>query len=253
MGIKVENFNFGYDSKKILENINLEFERGHMYALLGRNGSGKTTLIKLILGILESKEGNIIIDDKNKNKISVKELSKLIAYVPQSEEVIAGVKVIEVVVMGRNPYLGLFDMPSEKDYELAQNSLDNLGIGHLSQKNYSEVSGGERQLTLIARALVQDTKFILMDEPISNLDIRNQHEVLAKIRDIAKNFNIGILLSIHDPNLAMKYSDRAVMISGGKVLHAGETQKVICKQSLLEVYNMHFEVLTSKTGLNFVS
>ncbi len=105
--------------------------------------------------------------------------------------------------MGRNPYLNLFDTPYSKEYELAQKALENLGIGHLSQKSYSEISGGERQLVLIARALVQDTKFILMDEPISNLDIRNQHDVLNRIKNIVKDFNIGILLSIHDPNLAM--------------------------------------------------
>lgn len=253
MEIKVENLYFGYNNKNILENINLEFEQGHMYALLGRNGSGKTTLLKLILGLLNTQSGNIKLEDKKTSEITIRELSKLIAYVPQSEEVLSGIKVIEIVVMGRNPYLNLFEMPAEKEYKLAAKALENLGIGHLAQENYSQISGGERQLALIARALVQETKFILMDEPISNLDIRNQHDVLLKIKTIAKDLNIGILFSIHDPNLAMKYSDRAVMLSEGKILHFGETKEVLCQKSLLEVYNMKFEVLNSKNGLNFVS
>jgi len=253
MNIKIENLFFSYNDNNILENINLEFKRGNMYALLGRNGSGKTTLIKLILGMLTAKRGLICIEGKNSKKIVTKELSKLIAYVPQSEEAIYGIKVIELVVMGRNPYLNLFDMPSCKEYELAQKALEDLGIGHLSQKNYCEISGGERQLVLIARALVQNTKYILMDEPISNLDIRNQHDVLEKIKNIAKNFNIGIVISIHDPNLAMRYCNRAVLLSGAKVIHIGKTEEILSKQSLLEVYDMKFEVLNSKNGINFVS
>jgi iron complex transport system ATP-binding protein len=253
MNIKVENLFFSYNEKCILEDINLEFKRGNMYALLGRNGSGKTTLIKLILGLLTSKSGLIIIEGMDSKIIPIVKLSKLIAYVPQNEEAIYGIRVIELVVMGRNTYLNLFDMPYSKEYELAQKALENLGIGHLSQKNYCEISGGERQLVLIARALVQDTKFILMDEPISNLDIRNQHDVLNRIKNIAKDFNIGILLSIHDPNLAMRYCNKAVLLSGGKVLNSGKTEEIITQESLLEVYDMKFEVLNSKNGINFVS
>ncbi|MCB2297506.1 ABC transporter ATP-binding protein [Clostridium tagluense] len=253
MDIKVENFYFSYNDKSILENINLEFKRGNMYALLGRNGSGKTTLIKLILGLLKFKRGSITIEGKNSYDIPIKDLSRLIAYVPQNEEAIYGIKVIELVVMGRNPYLNLFDMPSCKEYELARKALENLGIEHLAQKSYSEISGGERQLVLIARALVQNTKFILMDEPISNLDIRNQHEVLEKIKNIARDFNIGIVLSIHDPNLAMRYCNQAILLKDGKVLHSGKTEEILCQQSLLQVYDMKFEVLNSKNGINFVS
>lgn len=252
MNIKVEDLYFGYNDKYLLENINLEFKKGNMYALLGRNGSGKTTLIKLILGLLNSNSGLITIESKNSKKVTNNELSKLIAYVPQNEEATYGIKVIELVVMGRNPYLNLFDMPSRKDYESAEKALKNLGIEHLMQKNYCEISGGERQLVLIARALVQNTKFILMDEPISNLDIRNQHDVLAKIKNIAKNFNIGIVLSIHDPNLAMRYCNEAILIKDGEVLHFGKTEEILCQQSLLEVYDMKFEVLNSKNGINFV-
>lgn len=253
MNIKLEDLYFGYDDKKLLENINLEFKKGNMYALLGRNGSGKTTLIKLILGLLNFKRGLITIEGNNSKNIKSNQLSKLIAYVPQNEEVTYGIKVIELVVMGRNPYLNLFDMPSYKDYELAEKALENLGIGHLMQKNYCEISGGERQLVLIARALVQNTKFILMDEPISNLDIRNQHEVLRKIRNIARNFNIGIVLSIHDPNLAMRYCNNAILLKNGKIVHCGKIEKILSQQSLLEVYDMNFEVLNSKNGINFIS
>lgn len=253
MNIKVEDLYFGYNDKYLLENINLEFKEGNMYALLGRNGSGKTTLIKLILGLLNFKSGLITIDGKNSKKIQSNELSKLIAYVPQNEEATYEIKVIELVVMGRNPYLNLFDMPCYKDYELAQKALESLGIENLMQKNYCEISGGERQLVLIARALVQNTKFILMDEPVSNLDIRNQHDVLNKIKNITRDFNIGIVLSIHDPNLAMRYCNEAILIKKGKVIHSGKTQQIISQQSLLEVYDMKFEVLNSENGINFVS
>lgn len=253
MNIKVEDFYFGYNDKYLLENINLEFNRGNMYAILGRNGSGKTTLIKLILGLLDSNRGLITIGGKNSKNISNNVLSKLIAYVPQNEEATYEIKVIELVVMGRNPYLNLFDMPLYKDYELAQSALKNLGIEHLMQKSYSEISGGERQLVLIARALVQDTKFILMDEPVSNLDIRNQHDVLKKIKNIARDFNIGIVLSIHDPNLAIRYCNEALLLKNGKIIHSGKAKEIISQKSLLEVYDLNFEVLNSKNGINFVS
>ena len=253
MNIKVEDLYFGYNDEYLLENINLEFKKGNMYALLGRNGSGKTTLIKLILGLLNSNRGLITIEGKNSKEIQSNELSKLIAYVPQNEEATYEIKVIELVVMGRNPYLNLFDMPCYKDYELARKALENLGIENLMQKNYCEISGGERQLVLIARALVQNTKFILMDEPVSNLDIRNQHDVLNKIKNIARDFNIGIVLSIHDPNLAMRYCNEAILIKNGKVIHSGKTQQILSQQSLLDVYDMKFEVLDSKNGMNFVS
>lgn len=253
MDIKVEELYFGYNEKYLLENINLELRSGNMYSLLGRNGSGKTTLIKLILGLLNFNRGLITIKGKNSEKIKSNELSKLIAYVPQSEQATYGIKVIELVVMGRNPYLNLFDIPSYKDYELAQKALKNLGIENLIQKNYCEISGGERQLVLIARALVQNTDYIFMDEPVSNLDMRNQHDVLNKIKNIARDFNKGIVLSIHDPNLAMRYCNKTILLKNGKVIYSGDTQEILSQQSLFEVYDMKFEVLDSKNGINFVS
>lgn len=253
MDIKIENLDFSYKDINILNNINLKFKRGKSYALLGRNGSGKTTLIKLILGLLNYNYGIITIEGKKSKEIYTKDLSKLIAYVPQYEESIYGIKVIELVVMGRNPYLNLFDIPSYKEYELAEKALENLGVKHLMQKSYSEISGGERQLVLIARALVQNTKFILMDEPISNLDIKNQHEVLRKIKNIAEDFNIGIVLSIHDPNLAMRYCHEGVLLKDGKVINSGEIQEILCPQTLSAIYDMDFETLNSQKGINFIS
>ncbi|MGH4141076.1 ABC transporter ATP-binding protein [Clostridium sp.] len=253
MNIKVKDLYFGYNDKYLLEKINLEFKSGNIYAILGRNGSGKTTLIKLILGLLNFKRGLITIEGNNCVKIKSNELSKLIAYVPQSEQATYEIKVIELVVMGRNPYLNLFDMPSHKDYELAEKALENLGIKNLMQKSYCEISGGERQLVLIARALVQNTKFILMDEPVSSLDIRNQHDVLNKIKDISRNLGIGIVLSIHDPNLAMRYCNKTVLLKNGRIMNHGNTKDILNQQNLLEVYDMKFEALESENGINFVS
>lgn len=253
MDINIENLYFSYNDRYILKDINLKFKRGNIYALLGRNGSGKTTLIKLMLGLLRFNEGLITIEGKDSREIPTKELSKLMAYVPQYEEAIYGIKVIELVVMGRNPYLNLFDRPSYKEYELAEKALESLGIKHLMQKSYSQISGGERQLVLIARALVQNTKFILMDEPISNLDIKNQHEVLRKIKSIAEDFNIGVVFSIHDPNLAMRYSHEGVLLKDGKVVRSGEIQEILCPNTLEAIYDMSFEVLKTKKGKSILN
>lgn len=251
MSIQIENLSFGYKESLILNEISLEFQRGQMYGLLGRNGTGKTTLIKSMLGLLPLKQGQIRVNDRALSAISTRELAQQIAYVPQSEDLVYGIKVIELVVMGRNPYLNLFDMPGEREYALAQGALENLGISHLAQKSYAEISGGERQLVLIARALVQDTQFIIMDEPISNLDIKNQHEVLHKIQKIAENYQIGVILSIHDPNLALRYCHQSVMLKEGKVIFAGKTQDIINQDSLHTVYQMPFEVMAGEKGLYF--
>lgn len=253
MDINIENLYFSYNDKYILKDINLQFKRGNIYALLGRNGSGKTTLIKLILGLINYNHGIITIEGKSTKEILPKELSKVISYVPQYEEAIYGIKVIELVVMGRNPYLNLFDKPSYKEYELAEKALENLGVGHLMQKSYSQISGGERQLVLIARALVQNTKFILMDEPISNLDIKNQHEVLKKIKSIAEDFNIGVVISLHDPNLAMRYCHEGILLKEGKVVNFGEIQEVLSPNTLAVIYDMNFEVLSTKKGIKFIT
>ncbi len=253
MDINIENLYFSYNDKYILKDINLQFKRGNIYALLGRNGSGKTTLIKLILGLINYNYGIITIEGKSTKEILPKELSKVISYVPQYEEAIYGIKVIELVVMGRNPYLNLFDKPSYKEYELAEKALENLGVGHLMQKSYSQISGGERQLVLIARALVQNTKFILMDEPISNLDIKNQHEVLKKIKSIAEGFNIGVVISLHDPNLAMRYCHEGILLKEGKVVNFGEIQEVLNPNTLAAIYDMNFEVLSTKKGIKFIT
>lgn len=251
MDIKIESLYFGYDGNCILKDINLEFKNGNMYALLGRNGSGKTTLIKLILGLLNFNQGVITLDGKDIKSITIRDLSKLIAYVPQSEEGSYDIKVIELVVMGRNPYLNLFDIPSGEDYKLAEQALESLGIKHLSQKAYFQISGGEKQLTLIARALVQNTKFIIMDEPISNLDIKNQHEVLNKIKNISQELSIGVVLSLHDANLAERYCSEAVLLKKGEIISQGKTHEVLCEGSLENIYETSFEILKSKEGFNY--
>ncbi|BEP28886.1 ABC transporter ATP-binding protein [Helicovermis profundi] len=243
MEIKVENLNFKYNDNDVLSKINLKFNSGKIYGILGRNGSGKTTLIKLILGLLKQNSGNIYIGKENSTTINFKKLSKLIAFVPQDYESQTDISVIDIVLMGRNPYLNTFQNPSKEDYKICYRVMENLNLTHLSNYSFSKLSGGQRQMVLVARAIAQETEFIVFDEPISNLDIKNQHDVLAFIKNMANRYGKGIIVSIHDPNLANRYCDNIVMLKDGQVFKNGLSKDVFSENTLKELYDIDFNFI----------
>ncbi|MFW5799963.1 MAG: ABC transporter ATP-binding protein [Spirochaetota bacterium] len=243
MKLNIYNLNFEYyKGYKILENINLEINNEEIVCILGRNGSGKTTLIKCINRLLENYSGNITIDGHNIKKLRKIELAQNIAYIPQLHRIVFNFEVIDFVVMGRYPHMGFFSNPSDDDYEIAYRNLKELGIEHFYSKNFNELSGGEKQIVLVAKAITQEPKMFMLDEPTNHLDFKNQHSILKLIRKIAKRKRINVLLTMHNPNLAYRYCDRFIMLKEGQIYKSGRREDVFKENILNKIYDMELAI-----------
>ena len=241
--LEINNVNCGYPKKTILENISFEIGTGDILCILGPNGVGKTTLFKTILGFLKLQVGSILLDGQDINTWSRKDFAKAIGYVPQAHTPPFPYKVREVVVMGRTAHLGIFASPSLQDYAIAEKVIDSLGISYLTDSVYTEISGGERQLVLIARALAQEPKILIMDEPTSNLDYGNQVRVLKHIKELSKR-NIGIIMTSHFPDHAFMASTKVLAINRGGEYRIGTPKEVVTSQLLQRIYNIRVQIDT---------
>ena len=222
----------------VLKGISLRARQGQLTAILGPNGSGKSTLFKCITGLWQPEKGTIAFGGTSILHHSHQERAKLIAVVPQDHEPPFPYSVFDAVLMGRAAHVGLFSSPSQKDRRAAEKAIEEVGIGHLRDKTYTRISGGERQMVLVARALAQEAPVMLFDEPTSHLDFRNQVLVLRKIREIIAERRVTAVLTIHDPNAAMLFSDSVALINHGRVVAQGSPHKVITEESLHAVYGI---------------
>ncbi len=241
--LEVLNATCGYSEKTILEDISFDVETGDILCILGPNGIGKTTLFKTILGFLKLKGGRILLDDQDINKWSRKDFAKAIGYVPQAHIPPFPYKVIDIVVMGRTSHISIFSSPSRKDYDIAEEIIDSLGISYLKDDIYTKISGGERQLVLIARALAQNPKILIMDEPTSNLDYGNQVRVLKHIKKLSQK-NIGIIMTSHFPNHAFMASTKVLAIGRGNEFKSGISDEVVTSGLLQKIYNIDVQINT---------
>lgn len=210
----------GYRHSAVGEEIDLTLGGGEIVCLLGPNGSGKTTLFRTLLGVLPALRGEVRIAGRRVDEWARADLARTLAYVPQSHAGLFAFTVEEVVLMGRTARIGRFAAPSARDRDAARQALDVLGIGHLTERVYTEVSGGERQLALIARALAQEAAILILDEPTASLDFGNQLRVLKAI-DALKAQGFSILMSTHQPEHALRVADRIVLLKGGRVVAHG--------------------------------
>ena len=206
MKLEIRDISFSYSGKEILSSVSFILNSGDVTALLGRNGSGKTTLMRLILGFIKPDSGAITLDGRDIREMSSKDRAKVIAYIPQK------LSVIDSVMMGRAPSLSVFSSPNEKDREKAEEALSLLGISNLKDRNVNTLSGGERQLVLIARAITQEALFMVMDEPTSALDYANALMVMEKTEELRKD-GYGILYSTHNPELALQNCSSVILLS----------------------------------------
>lgn len=247
MSLSITGLTCGYGDQSIVENISLQADLGEILCVLGPNGVGKTTFFKTLLGFIKAKSGEIRIGDRAIQSLSNRELAKWIAYVPQAHAAPFPYLVREVIVMGRTAHLNMFALPTKADYELVEQVMQQLDIAHLADKNYTEISGGERQLVLIARALVQQTKILVMDEPTSNLDFGNQVRVLRQINAIAQT-GILILMTSHVPDHAFLCSARIVLFmkGGDKRFIIGDADEVMTSENLRKAYGV--DVVVSDIG-----
>jgi iron complex transport system ATP-binding protein len=246
MKLTINNLCFNYATTPILKDIHLEVEMGEVLSIVGPNGSGKSTLLKCINRILKPKQNTILIDGQDTSKLNLKQLSRLMGYVPQSSTNSFPFTVFDVVMMGRKPYIHW--SIGERDNEIVAQMLDFFGIGHLAMRHFNELSGGEQQKVIIARALAQQPKLMLLDEPTSSLDIRHQLEILCILQSLAQSKERSVIVTMHDLNLASRFSDRMLMLKKGSIYALGTPEDVLTEENIENVYGIKAKVTTSIIG-----
>lgn len=232
MTLEVSGVDAYYGSVKVLERVDLSARKGELIGIIGPNGSGKTTLLRAIARIVKPRTGAILLDGGDMMQMKEKEFSQLVASVPQDTTVHFDFRALDVVLMGRNPHLGRLELESEKDLEVARRCMELTKCWHLAERPIRELSGGERQLVIIARALTQEPKVLLLDEPTSHLDINYQITIMELLKHLAKVEGLIIIAVIHDLNLAARYCDRLVLLHKGQILAMGSQQEVLTAENI---------------------
>ena len=238
MKIEAKNVEFSYDSQPVLRGLDFSAEAGDVVAVLGPNGVGKSTLFRCILGFLKPQKGTICIDGKDIKSMSSTETARHIAYIPQSVSPVFNYTVQDTVLMGLTNQLGTFQSPRPQDVKRVVEVLESLGIAHLRHRGCGQISGGERQLTLLARALVQNAGVLVMDEPTANLDYGNSWRVMERIGALAGS-GYTVIFSTHDPNQAFMHANRVLVLKSGCIIGVGAPCDVLTEQLLSELYNIN--------------
>ncbi|CAD6491556.1 MAG: Cobalamin import ATP-binding protein BtuD [Candidatus Argoarchaeum ethanivorans] len=244
MKLKVKNVEFGYNSTLVLENISMELDRSEVVGIVGPNGAGKSTLIRCIDRILTPRGGSILLDGTDISKMTRMEIAKEMGYVPQTTTRVFPATVFDTVLMGRRPHLGW--KSSDEDVDRVLKVLELLGIIEFAMRDFNEISGGQQQKVLIARALAQEADILLLDEPTSNLDIRHQLEVMDIMKGIVRSKGISAIVAIHDLNLASRYTDRLLMLNGGRIFAVGDPESVLTVENIRRAYGV--EALVKSDG-----
>lgn len=240
--IEVKNLFVSYGKNQVLKDINFFLEKGEIICILGENGSGKSTLLKALLKFIKS-TGDVFIDGESLKSFDNKRLSKYISYIPQIHFPSFDYTVTDVVLMGTfSKNDSMFYKVKKSDYELVYEVLNKLNILYLKDKNYRLISGGERQLVLIARAILQASKYIFMDEPVANLDYGNQLKIMTLCSELKKK-NMGILITTHNPNHALIYADRVLIVRKDDKSLFGKTNDILTKDNLESLYNIPIEII----------
>lgn len=238
--IKLKEVTIAFEKHTILERVNLNIEKGEITTFLGPNGSGKTSLMSTINRTITPVHGSVYIDGKDIAGLKAKKLSKIVATVPQLYNSHFNFSVFDMVLLGRAPHIGY--MPKKEDALKAEEAICSIGIKDLKNKEFNKLSGGERQLVMIARAIAQDTEVILLDEPTSYLDLKNQLKVLSLVKEINSLKKVTCIMTLHDPNHALMYSDKIVLFNNGAV-ETGPIDIMINSKNIFNVYGVKAEIV----------
>ncbi|MCD6293102.1 MAG: ABC transporter ATP-binding protein [Deltaproteobacteria bacterium] len=238
MGVKFKDLSFNYGSQPVLEKISCSLTTGRIYAVLGVNGAGKSTLIKLLAGFLKPVGGSIFLDDDNLDELSLSQIAKRVAYVPQYQQ-LSDLTVSDYLLLGRKPHWRWLN--SSTDEEIVFTTLEKLHLNNLALRPLYKLSGGELQKTAIARALVQEPEILLLDEPTSSLDLKNQHEVMEIIVRETTTRNLTTIITLHDVNLALRFAESFLLMKEKKILAFGG-REIMTQKNLSELYEIKVQL-----------
>jgi iron complex transport system ATP-binding protein len=241
--LKIQNVSVYYGKRQVLHDIQLEIRSGEVVALIGPNGAGKSTLIRSISGVVPIHSGIVKVNDTDVTSLSSMQRAQQIAVVPQAVSMPPAFTVWETVLLGRTPYLNFLGQTSSRDEAVARLALEQVDAFHLIESRMDEISGGEQQRVLLARALAQDTPILLMDEPTAHLDLTHQIDLLKLIKKQAREKNLTVLVALHDLNLASLFADRIAIVENGLLCVAGSPQETLTSEILRSVYHMQVHVM----------
>ena len=251
MKLSVNGIHFYYNSVRALDDVTFKVKDGEVLGIIGPNGSGKTTLLRCINFALRPRTGAVLIDGENISELTRKEIAKNIGVVPQNSTIQFPFTVFDIVSMGRTPHLGRLTRETSEDVAIVRDAMKITDSLHLADRAIDEVSGGEKQRVIIARALAQEPRILLLDEPTLHLDINHQLEVLELVKKIARKNKLIVVFVSHDLNLATRYCDRLVLLASGKIFSMGKPQDVVTPNNIKEVYNIEIEINYSKRIRSF--
>jgi len=240
--LRAESVSFGYDGGFTLNDVSVTIPAGSLTGLLGPNGCGKTTLLKLLSGVLRPQTGRVMLGNRALTSMTRRELARHVASVPQETHPAFDYSVMEMVLMGRHPHLSAFQLEGPADFGIAREALEATGTGHLADRNYMTLSGGEKQRVVIASALAQSTEVLLLDEPTASLDLGYQLDVASLLARLNREHTVTMVLATHDLNLAASLCERLVVMRGGRILTAGPTREVLTGDTVRQLYDVEADV-----------
>ncbi len=244
--IEAHDLRFGYRGRReVLRGVSIRAAAGRFLCVLGPNGSGKTTLLRCLLGLLDASSGRVVVDGKDLGSYSAREQARLMAYVPQAPRSAFAFSVRELVLMGRFAHVGALGLAGKADLDVANAAMEMTDTLAFADRTLSELSGGEAQCAMVARALAQQPSVMLLDEPTSHLDIRNQLKIYQMMQRLAHDWRMAVVCVSHDVNLASRFADELVLIRDGQVMSAGAPASVICREVLGAVYGVEIDLIDS--------
>ena len=239
-----ENISFTYETSLVLKDLSVSVQKQDFIGLIGPNGSGKSTLLKIMGGVLKTDSGSIQFKNSSVSKINKKLFAQSVSWIPQDHPMVFPFKVSEIVMMGRHPYLSALAFESEEDFDIARRAMETTMTSQFSDRYFNEISGGEKQRVMIASALAQNPKMMLLDEPTSALDLKYQIQILNILKNLNVNHDMTLVIAMHDLNLASRFCNRLVLLSEGEIVRDGTPQQVLEKDILEQVYGIDIELST---------
>lgn len=246
--INIANLTFAYDNRIIFNDLSVSFPQGGFCSILGPNGSGKTTLLKCIVGLLQPSGGTIMLEGKQMSEYKMMDLARKIAYVPQYQDIVFDISVFDYVMLGRNPYQTPWEMQRAEDKEIVESMLQKCNVWHYRDTLIQSLSGGERQRVMIARAMAQQTGIMLLDEPLSNIDVTHKFEIMDILQELNESQNVTVLIILHDLPIAKAYSKQVLLLKEGKMLHFGDKNDVLTEENIRKCFNLSERYAISEEG-----